>query len=405
VCSSDLQQKKRLLNHYLAHIAPPPIRNLHNQRQQLTATIALQRDRTTTTLVMADLPNPRKTHILHRGQYDQKRAEVTAATPAFLPPLPKDMKANRLALARWLVNGQHPLTARVIVNREWQRLFGTGLVKTTEEFGTQGDWPSHPELLDWLAVNFVKTGWNQKALIKLMVTSATYRQSSKMRNTQDPENLLITRGPRMRLDAEVIRDNALAVSGLLVEKIGGPSVFPYHPKGLWLELNNRPNYSRTYKQDQGAKLYRRSLYTYWKRTVPPPSMAAFDAPEREFCLVRRSRTNTPLQAFVLLHDPQFIEAARKLAARMMTAAKDTDARIEHGFRLATSRRPNEKEKAIVRRLLTERMAFYKNNPKAAKTLLAIGESPRQAGLPEIELAAWTLIARALLNLDETISKN
>ena len=315
---------------------------------------------------------------------------------------------NRLGLARWLASKNHPLTARVAVNRQWQRLFGIGIVRTTEEFGAQGDWPSHPKLIDWLAVHFMESGWDMKALLKLIVTSATYRQSSETSPelmARDLENLLLARGPRHRLDAEIVRDNALALSGLLVEKTGGPSVFPYHPKGLWLELNNRPNYSRTYKQDKGDNLYRRSLYTYWKRTVPPPSMATFDAPEREFCLVRRSRTNTPLQAFVMLHDPQFVEAARHLAQRMMAASKNSEERIQHGFRLATSRLPNQKEKAVLQRLFQERLDLYSRDLKAAQAVLSVGDSNQNLNLPEPEQAAWTTVARALLNLSETISKN
>ena len=322
--------------------------------------------------------------------------------------MPKDALRNRLGLARWLVNGKHPLTARVAVNREWQRLFGEGLVKSTEEFGTQGDWPSHPALLDWLAVQFTKNGWDQKALLKLIVTSATYRQDSRASAellARDRDNRLLARGPRHRLDAEVIRDNTLAVSGLLVNQIGGPSVFPYHPKGLWLELNNRPGYSRTYQQGKGDDLHRRSLYTYWKRTVPPPSMATFDAPEREFCLIRRSRTNTPLQAFVLLHDPQFIEAARRLASRMMAFGKSPEDHIAHGFRIITARTPSPRETQILSQLFTKRLAHYQADPKAVESLLAIGEPTLPQAPSTAELAAWTTVARAMLNLSEAITKN
>ena len=402
------QQKQRLREHFLKTGASPELRSLQSQIGSLRTELKLLQGQGATTMIMQDMAKPRATHVLYRGQYDQKREQVTANTPAFLPTLQKDAPRNRLSLARWLVNGQHPLTARVAVNRHWHRLFGVGIVKSTEEFGIQGDWPSHPALLDWLAVHFTRSDWNTKALLKLIVSSASYRQSSRTTPgllSRDPENRLLTRGPRHRLDAEVIRDNALAVSGLLVEKIGGPSVFPYHPKGLWMELNNRPNYSRTYKQDTGDKLYRRSLYTYWKRTVPPPSMATFDAPEREFCLVRRSRTNTPLQAFVMLHDPQFVEAARHLANRMINASDSTEDRIKHGFRLATSRLPNEKEKAVLHRLFRERLAFYGKNPESIKVLFSVGESKQQENLPEAEHAAWITVSRALLNLSETITKN
>ena len=402
------QQKQRLRAHFLKTAAALELRLLQSNIESFRAELKRLQGQGATTMIMQDMAKPRATHVLYRGQYDQKRELVTADTPAFLPPLQKDTPRNRLALARWLVNGKHPLTARVAVNRHWHRLFGVGIVKSTEEFGVQGDWPSHPALLDWLAVHFTHNGWDTKVLLKLIVTSATYRQSSRTAPallSRDPENRLLTRGPRHRLDAEVIRDNALALSGLLVERIGGPSVYPYHPKGLWMELNNRPNYSRTYKQDTGDKLYRRSLYTYWKRTVPPPSMATFDAPEREFCLVRRSRTNTPLQAFVMLHDPQFVEAARHLAKHMMGASRKPEEQLEHGFRLATSRLPNEKEKGVLHRLFKERLAFYRQKPEAAKTLLSVGESKRQENLPEAEHAAWITVARALLNLSETITKN
>jgi len=357
---------------------------------------------------MQDLAKPRKTYLLERGQYDQRRHELLPGVPTILGGMDKDLPRNRLGFAKWLVDAEHPLTARVAVNREWHRLFGVGIVKSTEEFGTQGDWPSHPRLLDWLAVRFMESGWNVKQLLKTIVTSATYRQSSHASGELiqgDPENRLLARGPRHRLDAETIRDNVLATSGLLVEKIGGPSVYPYHPKGLWLELNNRPGYSRTYKQDEGDKLYRRSLYTYWKRTVPPPSMATFDAPEREFCLVRRSRTNTPLQAFVMLHDPQFVEGGRRLAERMMLASETPRGRIEHGFLLATSRLPNEKETSVLHQLFKERLGLYGEKPEKAKALLSVGASKSNTSLPEAELAAWTTVARALLNLSETITKN
>jgi len=402
------QQAKLLRDHFLRTAGPAEAKALHMKIISLRAQQQKLSSAGSTSMIMADMPNPRKTYILHRGQYDQRREEVSAGTPNALGAMPKDAPRNRLGLARWLVDGKHPLTARVAVNREWQRLFGVGLVKSTEEFGTQGDWPSHPALLDWLAVQFTKNGWDQKALLKLIVTSATYRQDSRASAellARDRDNRLLARGPRHRLDAEVIRDNALAVSGLLVDQIGGPSVFPYHPNGLWLELNNRPGYSRTYQQGKGDDLHRRSLYTYWKRTVPPPSMATFDAPEREFCLVRRSRTNTPLQAFVMLHDPQFIEAARHLAARMMTANKSTGERIGFGFRVVTARKPTAREIQILSHLYTKRMTHYQANPKAAESLLTIGESTTPQHLPPTELAAWTTVARTMLNLSEAITKN
>jgi hypothetical protein len=322
--------------------------------------------------------------------------------------MPDGAPKNRLGLARWLVMPNHPLTARVAMNRMWQRLFGTGIVKTTEDFGVQGEWPSHPELLDWLAVQFVESGWDLKAIQKMIVMSAAYRQSSYVTpqlHARDPENRLLARGPRARLDAEVIRDSALFVSGLLSDKLGGPSVFPYHPKGLWQEINNRPGYSRVYKQDGGEKLYRRSFYTFWKRTVPPPSMATFDAPEREFCVVRRSRTNTPLQAFVLMHDPQFVEAARHLAERTMKEGGNAiEDRISYGFSLCTSRRPAAKELEVLVQFYRQRLEQYRKDRVAAQRLLAIGESSRDESLDLAEHAAYTAVARMMLNLSEFITK-
>ncbi len=360
------------------------------------------------TMVMAEMEQPRNSRVLYRGEYDKPRDEVQPGTPSALPPLPDGFPRDRLGLARWLVMPDHPLTARVTVNRLWQQLFGIGIVKTAEDFGTQGDRPTHPELLDWLAVEFVDSGWDVKALLKEIVMSATYRQSSRVtseRRTRDPENRLLTRGPSGRLDAEVIRDSALLVSGLLSDRIGGPSVFPYHPPGLWQEINNRPGYSRTYQQDSADKLYRRSLYTFWKRTVPPPSMSAFDAPDREFCLVRRSRTNTPLQALVLLHDPQFVEAARHLGGRMLAeGGATTRQRLEFGFRLCHSRTPSEPELATLTDVLGRRLEQYRGDPDAAARLLAVGDSPPDHSLDAAELAAWTTVGRVLLNLSEFVTK-
>ena len=262
----------------------------------------------------------RETRLLERGLYDRPGEKVNPGLPAALPPLPAGSEGNRLALARWLVSGNHPLTARVTVNRFWQSLFGTGLVKTSENFGSQGDLPSHPELLDWLSQCFVQSGWDVKELMRLLVTSATYRQSSRLNHRsmdQDPENRLLARGPRFRLQAEMIRDAALSAGGLLVRSVGGRSVKPYQPEGLWEEVafGIKTYGAQEYEQDHGDALYRRSMYTFWKRSCPPPSLVTFDAPDRETCIVRRERTNTPLQALVLLNDPIYIEAARGLAQR------------------------------------------------------------------------------------------
>jgi hypothetical protein len=286
------------------------------------------------TLVMEELSQPRQAHVLIRGQYDQPGEPVQPGTPAVLPPLPADAPANRLGLARWLVDPAHPLTARVAVNRTWQQYFGVGIVATTEDFGSQGEWPSHPELLDWLAVEFVESGWNVKALHRLIVTSATYRQSSSATPEQyrrDPQNRLLARGPRFRLDAEMIRDNALAVSGLLVEHVGGKSVRPYQPEGLWEAVGYTTSNTARFTQDHGDALYRRSMYTFWKRTAPPPTMQIFDAPSREVCTVRRPRTNTPGAALALMNDVQFVEAARHLAARLYREQTDDLARFAPRF--------------------------------------------------------------------------
>lgn len=361
------------------------------------------------TMVMNDLPNPRKTHLLIRGQYDLKGVEVTPAVLAVLNPLPGDAPNNRLGLAKWIVDPQNPLTARVAVNRHWQMLFGTGLVKSLEDFGTQGALPSHPALLDRLAIEFVNSKWDVKALLRLMLTSATYQQSSKISAElleRDPQNRWLARGSRFRLDAEQIRDQALAISGLLSPKIGGPSVYPYQPKGLWMELNNRPGFSREYQPGTGESLYRRSVYTYWKRTVLSPMLNTFDAPGREFCTVSRSRTNTPLQALLLLQGPQFVEAARLLAARMMTeGGQDTEKRIEFGFLLATARLPSKKEHEVLESFYRDRLEAFKADPASAKTLLSVGEWPQNSQLDPVEQAAWMEVARLILNLDETINRD
>ncbi len=375
-----------------------------------------------TTMVMQEMPQPRATFMLLRGDYDKKGPKVQAGTPTALPPLPQGAPANRLGLARWLVEPSHPLTARVAVNRYWQMIFGTGLVKTVEDFGAQGELPSHPELLDWLAVEFMnptsaplgsgsRTGWDVKALLRLIVTSAAYRQSSAVTpalHGRDPENRLLARGPRLRLQAEFIRDQALAVSGLLNREIGGASVFPYQPAGLWQELASRgdsKNWSaQFFVQSHGKDLYRRTMYTFWKRTSPPPTLLTFDAPDREVCTVRRSRTNTPLQALILMNDPTYIEASRKLAERLLKHAGADDERITLAFRLATGRRPEAKEIDVLRRVLNRQRNVYRQNGKAALRLLSVGESPRDDRLPPAELAAWTVVASVLLNLDETVTK-
>jgi hypothetical protein len=346
--------------------------------------------------------------------------------PAFLPPLDEGAPANRLGLAQWLVDERNPLLARVTVNRYWQLLFGTGLVKTAEDFGTQGEPPSHPELLDWLAVEFRgeepgvgsrgsgvgRSGWDVKRLVRRLATSSTYRQSAAVMPAlaaKDPENRLLARGPRFRLPAEFIRDQALAVSGLYDGRIGGRSVSPYQPSGLWEELMSRADgdnwTAQKYTQDHGADLYRRTMYTFWKRTCPPPSLATLDAPDRETCTVRRSRTNTPLQALVLMNDPTYVEAARKFAERIIREGGQTaDERLAFAFRAVTSRVPTAPELAVLRRVLERQRAVYKSHPESAKRLLATGESPTDQAIDAAELAAWTMVASAILNADEALTK-
>jgi hypothetical protein len=361
------------------------------------------------TLVMQERPGMRDTFFLNRGQYDQRGEKVVAGVPASLPPLPKGAPANRLGLAKWLTDPGHPLTSRVTVNRYWMKLFGTGIVKTIEDFGSQAELPSHPELLDWLAREFIESGWDVKAIHELLVTSATYRQSSNITKelyARDPENRLLARGPRLRMDAETVRDNALALSGLLVTTLGGAGVYPYQPAGLWVELNNRPGYMQVFKPSTGSGLYRRSLYTFWKRTVPPPPMKIFDAPEREFCTATRSRTNTPLQSLVLLNDPQFVEAARHFAERIIKeGGKSLRQRIEFAYRTALGRKPGKQESSLMKELFESEQSRFTKNTDAAAALLSVGDSDHSNEMDLPELAATTVIARVVLNLDEAITKN
>jgi hypothetical protein len=361
------------------------------------------------TLVMQDMPTRRDVFVLARGAYDRKGEKVLPGVPAAIgPPLPAGAPLNRLALAQWIVDRQNPLTARVIVNRFWQHYFGTGIVKTAEDFGAQGEWPTHPELLDWLATELVQSGWNVKRIQRLIVTSATYRQSSHVSPSlaqRDPENRLLARGPRFRMDAEMVRDTALAASGLLVTKVGGKSVKPYQPAGLWEAIGYSGSNTVHFVQDRADALYRRSLYTFWKRTSPPPSLTTFDAPSREECTVRRARTNTPLQALVLMNDEQYVEAARHLAERMMREGGQSPAeRIGLGFRLATSRPPSADEVRIFQKLYDAESAAYAQNGQAAAKLLGVGDSPHDKALDPRELAAWTMVANVILNLDETVTK-
>ena len=363
-----------------------------------------------TTMVMHDLKTPRPTHILFRGQYDQPREIVEPGVPEFLLPFPASAPRNRLGLAQWLTDPRQPLTSRVVVNHFWQGLFGQGIVKSAEDFGFQADWPSHPELLDWLAVDFVASGWDVKKLIRRIVTSSTYCQdsnSSERLNERDPENRLLAHGPRQRLTAEMLRDQALAISGLLHEEIGGPPVFPFQPTNLYKGIVVQADYpGAAYTESQGKDLYRRSLYTFWKRTVPHPTLATFDAPDREVCVARRLRTNTPLQALALMNDPIQLEAARKFAERILIEGgeKNSD-RLDFAFQLATARSPKSVERDAISSLLEQRLAHYKSNPDAAKALLAVGTYKAKESLDSAELAAYANIASLILNLDETITRN
>jgi len=359
--------------------------------------------------MMAEMSKPRDTFVLGRGQYDNKGEKVTPGVPSFLPPMSHDMPPNRLGLAKWILDPSNPLTARVAVNQYWQQYFGTGIVKTAEDFGSQGEPPSHPELLDWLATEFVRTGWDVKVMQRLMVTSATYRQSSMASRElleRDPENRLLARGPRFRLPAEMVRDNALAISGLLNAKIGGPSVYPYQPKGLWEEMAFGEGYSgQSYTESSGSDLYRRGMYTVWKRTVPPPSLTLFDAPDREKCTARRTVTNTPLQALALLNDPTYVEASRALAERTLRSAGKSDReRIDFAFKLATARWPDAQERAVLLKTLREFRSTYRQDRESANKLLSVGETKADSSLPQRELAAWTTLASMILNLDETMTK-
>ncbi|MFK8113858.1 MAG: DUF1553 domain-containing protein [Rubripirellula sp.] len=400
------EQKKLLQNHYLA-TEDKDYQRASKQVDKLTADLARLKQPLTTVMIMNDMSKPRETFVLNRGAYDSPTTnKVEAGTMAALPPMAADAPRNRLGLARWLFQPDHPLTARVAVNRYWQMFLGTGLVATAEDFGAQGEFPSHPELLDWLAVDFRENGWDTKRFIKQLLMSRTYQQTSRATSDayrSDPQNRLLSRGPRFRLQGEFIRDSALSVSGLLNDEFGGPGVKPYQPAGLWAEvgLGGNPKFT----QDHGDKLYRRSLYTYWKRSAPPPAMQIFDAPTREKCTIQRARTNTPLQALVTLNDTQFMEASRHFAQRMLEQASSNDeSRIDFGFRLVTSRVPSDTERQVLMGVLASSRDKYASDPDTAQELLAIGEAKQQTDADPVQLAAWTILASTLLNLDETLTR-
>jgi hypothetical protein len=395
------QQAMKMRACFLAEHAEPAQRVANSELITLREQRAAFVESIPTLMVMEEMPVPREAHILKRGVYDQPGELVFPGVPASLPPMPADAKANRLGFAQWLVSEKNPLTARVAVNQLWQMLFGTGLVKTSEDFGSQGESPSHPDLLDWLATEFMRD-WDVKRLIKLLVTSATYRQSSRITPaalSRDPENRLLSHAPRFRLSAEMVRDQALAAAGLLVENIGGPSVKPYQPSGLGKELSGTD-----LELDHGDKLFRRGLYTFWKRTSPQPTMTAFDAPGREMSCVRPSRTDTPLQALALMNDITFVEAARALAQRVMGEVQTREDQVCHAFRLVLNRSPKAQELKVLLADYDQQLTRFLSDPSSARALITTGESPRDNRLDPAEHAALAALCGLILNLDEAVTK-
>ncbi|MBM3734317.1 MAG: DUF1553 domain-containing protein [Acidobacteria bacterium] len=389
---------------YLDQFASPAVRTAWKRLAELRFERERLEHSFPTVMVMAESPTPKQTHLLIRGAYDKKGEVVTAGVPAVLPALPDGAPPNRLGLARWMVSPENPLLARVTVNRVWQMLFGAGLVRTAEDFGLQGEWPSHPELLDWLATELVRSGWDLKHTVKQIMMSRTYQQSSRAPEElvqRDPDNRLLARGPRVRLAAEMLRDQALAVSGLLHEKLGGPSVKPYQPAGLWKDLIMQ---DMEYVQSQGPDLYRRGLYTFWKRTVAPPMMLNFDAANREACVVRESRTNTPLQALNLMNDVTFVEAARFTAQRMiLEGGADRASRLRHGFLRVLGRAPTASEFAVVEGSLAYHFDYFASED-AARRYLSAGDTRPDPRIAPRELAAYAAVASLLMNLDEAVTK-
>jgi hypothetical protein len=406
VASRQKEQTDKLFTYFLANV-DEPFRGIQKQLDALKSEQSGLKARGSASLVMEEKKDEPFAHVLTRGVYSDKGEKVGPGTLAILPPMPASAPKNRLGFATWLMDPANPLTARVTMNRTWYYFFGTGIVETTEDFGIMGARPSHPRLLDWLAAEFVDSKWNYRQMLKTIVCSATYRQSgtvSAEKLEKDPFNRLLSRGPRYRLDAEQIRDLALATSGLLSSKMGGPSVRPYQPEGIWEAVAMPQSNTRTYIADRGESLYRRSIYTFWKRTAPHPTMEILNAPSREIFCVRRDRTNTPLQAFVTLNDPQFVEASRRLAERLIENSKDFDARLDLATSLYLSRAFAADERAIVRETLDEALKTFKADPASAKSFIATGETKPAANLDPAEVAAWTLIASQLFNLDETLNK-
>lgn len=385
-----------------------PFQEFTATRDRLAEEFAGIRKRGTVGYVMQERATPPESYLLFRGEYDKRRDKLTPETPKFFPAMPPELPRNRLGFARWLMRPEHPMTARVTVNRYWQELFGTGIVGTPGDFGVAGEMPSHPELLDWLAVDFREHNWDVKRFFKLLVTSATYRQSAATtprKLERDPQNRWLAHGPRFRMDAEMVRDTALAASSLLVSKIGGPSVKPYQPDGVWEAVAMPESDTKSYQRDTGENLYRRSLYTFWKRAAPPASLDILNAPNRETCTVRRERTSTPLQALVTLNDPQFVEAARHLAECTLQQVKTTEAdRVDFMAEQLMSRSLRKPEKKIVLSGLEKLLAHYQAVPQEAQALIKVGESPADPTLEKATLAAYTMVANQLMNLDEVLNK-
>ena len=401
-------QQQQEIRDFFRNVIPNPLKAAEDELAAATSTRDAFENTLPSVMVMKEEPKPRDTFVLGRGEYDKPTEKVTAALPRALAPAQKS-GMNRLDLARWITSPDNPLTARVWVNRQWEKLFGTGLVKTVENFGMQAEYPSHPELLDWLAAEFIRLGWDMKGLQKQIIMSAAYRQSGHIKaghpgSRLDPENRLLWRGPRIRLSGEIVRDQALALSGLLVGKIGGPSVRPYMPEGVWDETSKYGDL-RGYKPDTGEGLYRRTMYTIWKRTAAPPTMLLFDSPTREICTVKRSRTNTPLQALALLNEVTFVEAARALAEQMLNDTQAShEKRLSNAFKQVTSRSPTQDELAVLMRGLQGRLTHYQAYPDEAKQLLNFGSHVSDAKANATELAAYTLTANVLLNLDEVVTR-
>lgn len=402
----DAAAQEALKSHFIRGVWPPG-------KEKAEAREAVQREqnqvnaRVSTVMIMDDLPKGRQTYVLERGQYDGPRMDqpVEPRVPEHIFPARPGQPQNRLGLARWLMDPDHPLTARVTVNRYWTMLFGRGLVPSVMDFGSQGERPSHPSLLDWLALDFIQSDWNVKRCLKQMVTSATYRQSSWIKPgvfARDPDNQLLGRASRFRLNAEFIRDQALSVSGLLVDQVGGPGVKPYQPQGLWNEVSL--DGGLRFVRDSGQKLYRKSMYIYWKRSAPHPGMTAFDTPTRDVCVVQRQRTNTPMQALVSLNDVQFVEAARNLAQRVILAESDFGSRLDLAFMLCTAHPADQLRREVMQVTYAAQRKVFEADLESARALLALGDSPLDETLNPAEHAAWTVLASMIQNLDETLTR-